>query len=91
MTKIGSFAKDPKLGGYGKLSLDSGEKILVHHDQGGFKGGGVRSPRKTPYSRSSPRAWTGPVRASKNASRSASSVSVSPACPMSFTRGPMSR
>jgi hypothetical protein len=30
---------DPNVGGYCQIRLDSGERILVNHDQGGFKGG----------------------------------------------------
>ena len=39
MSKVGTFVNDPKAGGYCKIALDSGEKIMVNHDQGGFKGG----------------------------------------------------
>jgi hypothetical protein len=39
MSKVGQFVTDPKVGAYCKITLDSGEKILVNHDQGGFKGG----------------------------------------------------
>jgi hypothetical protein len=39
MGKIGPFITDPKAGAYCQVALDSGEKILVNHDQGGFKGG----------------------------------------------------
>ena len=39
MTKIGRFVTDPKAGAYCQITLDSGEKIVVNHDQGGFKGG----------------------------------------------------
>ncbi len=39
MTKIGPFIVDPKAGAYCRITLDSGEKILVNHDMGGFKGG----------------------------------------------------
>jgi hypothetical protein len=39
MAKIGQFVTDPKEGAYCHMTLDSGERILVGHDQGGFKGG----------------------------------------------------
>jgi len=39
MTKIGRFVTDPKAGAYCQITLDSGEKIIVNHDKGGFKGG----------------------------------------------------
>jgi len=39
MAKVGPFIIDPKAGGYCRMTLDSGEKILVNHDKGGFKGG----------------------------------------------------
>lgn len=39
MTKIGRFVTDPKAGAYCQITLDSGEKIVVNHDKGGFKGG----------------------------------------------------
>lgn len=41
MAKVGRFVVDPKAGAYCQLTLDSGEKILVSHDKGGFKGGSV--------------------------------------------------
>jgi hypothetical protein len=41
MAKVGRFVTDPKAGAYCKIVLDSGEKILVNHDKGGFKGGTV--------------------------------------------------
>ena len=37
--KIGQFVTDPKEGAYCHVTLDSGERIIVSHDQGGFKGG----------------------------------------------------
>jgi hypothetical protein len=37
--KIGQFVTDPKEGAYCHMTLDSGERIIVSHDQGGFKGG----------------------------------------------------
>ena len=39
MAKVGRFITDPKAGAYCQITLDSGEKILVNHDKGGFKGG----------------------------------------------------
>ena len=39
MGKVGRFVVDPKAGAYCQIALDSGEKILVNHDKGGFKGG----------------------------------------------------
>jgi hypothetical protein len=39
MAKVGRFVMDPKVGGYCRITLDSGEKILVNHDKGSFKGG----------------------------------------------------
>jgi hypothetical protein len=39
MTKVGRFVTDPKAGAYCQITLDSGEKIIVNHDRGGFKGG----------------------------------------------------
>ena len=39
MGKVGRFVSDPKAGAFCQIALDSGEKILVSHDKGGFKGG----------------------------------------------------
>ena len=39
MAKVGRFVVDPKAGAYCQITLDSGEKIVVNHDKGGFKGG----------------------------------------------------
>jgi len=39
MGKVGRFVSDPKEGAYCQIALDSGEKVLVNHDKGGFKGG----------------------------------------------------
>ena len=39
MAKIGTFVVDPKAGSYCHITLASGERIIVSHDQGGFKGG----------------------------------------------------
>ena len=41
MTKVGRFVTDPRAGAYCQLVLDSGQKILVSHDKGGFKTGRV--------------------------------------------------
>ena len=41
MAKVGRFITDPKAGAYCQIVLDSGEKITVNHDKGGFKGGRV--------------------------------------------------
>ena len=41
MAKVGRFITDPKAGAYCQITLDSGEKLLVNHDKGGFKGGRV--------------------------------------------------
>ena len=39
MAKVGRFVTDPGAGAYCQITLDSGEKILVNHEKGGFKGG----------------------------------------------------
>lgn len=39
MAKVGRFIVDPRAGAYCQITLDSGEKIVVNHDKGGFKGG----------------------------------------------------
>ena len=39
MAKVGTFVNDPKAGGYCRITLDSGQKIIVNHAEGGFKGG----------------------------------------------------
>ena len=41
MGKVGRFVTDPKAGAYCQIVLDSGEKIIINHDKGGFKGGWV--------------------------------------------------
>jgi hypothetical protein len=41
MAKVGRFITDPKAGSYCQITLDSGDKILVSHDRGGFAGGSV--------------------------------------------------
>jgi hypothetical protein len=39
MARVGRFVVDPKAGAYCQLTLDSGQKLIVNHDKGGFKGG----------------------------------------------------
>jgi hypothetical protein len=39
MARVERFVSDPKAGAYCQITLDSGEKIIVNHDKGGFKGG----------------------------------------------------
>ena len=39
MGKVGQFITDPKAGAYCDVVLDNGDKILVNHTKGGFKGG----------------------------------------------------
>ena len=34
MAKVGRFVTDPKAGSYCRITLDSGERILVSHDKG---------------------------------------------------------
>jgi hypothetical protein len=41
MGKVGRFVTDPRAGAYCQVTLDSGEKILVSQDRGGFAGGSV--------------------------------------------------
>jgi hypothetical protein len=41
MAKVGPFISDPKAGAYCQITLDSGEKVIVNYDKGGFKGGRV--------------------------------------------------
>ncbi|HEY7654663.1 MAG TPA: hypothetical protein VIG07_17745 [Methylomirabilota bacterium] len=41
MTKVGRFVTDPRAGAYCQITLDSGEKIVVNHERGGFKGGAL--------------------------------------------------
>lgn len=41
MAKVGPFISDPKTGAYCRITLDSGEKLIVNHDKGGFKGGRI--------------------------------------------------
>lgn len=39
MAKVGRFVIDPGAGSYCQITLDSGEKVVLIHDKGGFKGG----------------------------------------------------
>jgi hypothetical protein len=39
MPKVGRFVTDPQAGAYCQITLDNGEKIIVNHEKGGFKGG----------------------------------------------------
>ena len=39
MGKVGRFITDPKAGAYCQVTLDSGDKLVVNHVKGGFKGG----------------------------------------------------
>jgi hypothetical protein len=39
MAKVGMFVTDPRAGAYCQITLDSGQKIIINHPGGGFKGG----------------------------------------------------
>ncbi len=39
MPKVGRFVTDPRAGAYCQITLDGGEKVVVNHEKGGFKGG----------------------------------------------------
>src|SRR4030095_6169935 len=39
MVKVGRFVSDPRAGAYCHITLDGGEKVIVDHEKGGFKGG----------------------------------------------------
>jgi hypothetical protein len=39
MAKVGRFVTDPKAGAYCYVTLDGGEKVIVNHSEGSFKGG----------------------------------------------------
>jgi len=39
MVKVGQFVTDPRAGAYCRITLDGGEKVIVNHQKGGFKGG----------------------------------------------------
>jgi hypothetical protein len=41
MAKVGPFITEPNAGAYCQITLDSGEKLIVNHDKGGFKGGRI--------------------------------------------------
>ena len=41
MSKVGRFVTDPRAGAYCQITLDSGERIVVNHNRGGFQGGNV--------------------------------------------------
>ena len=45
MVKVGRFVTDPKAGAYCTITLDSGEKVLINHEKGGFKGRWLRIER----------------------------------------------
>ena len=45
MSKVGRFVTDPRAGSYCQITLASGDKIVVNHDKGGFKGGRVTIER----------------------------------------------
>jgi hypothetical protein len=46
MGKVGRFVIDPKAGAYCDVTLDNGEKVLVNHEKGGFKGGQLTIEKK---------------------------------------------
>ena len=39
MPKVGRFVTDPRAGAYCQITLDGGDKVVVNHEKGGFKGG----------------------------------------------------
>lgn len=39
MPKVGRIVTDPRAGAHCQVTLDGGEKIIVHHEKGGFNGG----------------------------------------------------
>ena len=39
MPKVGRFVADPRAGAYCQIALDTGDKVIVNHDKGGFRGG----------------------------------------------------
>lgn len=53
MAKIGQFVTVPSAGAYCEIKFPSGEKALVNHDQGGFKGGRVTLVRSKLFGLSS--------------------------------------
>jgi hypothetical protein len=46
MGKVGRFVIDPKAGAYCDVTLDNGEKVMVNHEKGGFKGGQLSVEKK---------------------------------------------
>ena len=46
MGNVGRFITDPKAGAYCDVTLDSGDKLTVNHDKGGFKGGRLTIEKK---------------------------------------------
>jgi hypothetical protein len=46
MGKVGRFVTDPKAGAYCDVTLDNGDKLVVNHDKGGFKGGHLSLEKK---------------------------------------------
>lgn len=46
MGKVGRFVIDPKAGAYCDVTLDSGDKVTVNHEKGGFKGGQLSLEKK---------------------------------------------
>ena len=46
MGKVGRFITDPKAGAYCDVTLDNGDKVVVNHTKGGFKGGSLSVERK---------------------------------------------
>ena len=46
MGKVGRFVTDPKAGAYCEVTLDNGQKLIVNHDKGGFKGGHLTLEKK---------------------------------------------
>jgi hypothetical protein len=45
MGKVGRWVTDPKAGAYCTMTLDSGVKVIINHEKGGFKGGWLRIER----------------------------------------------
>ena len=46
MGKVGRFVTDPKAGAYCDVTLDNGDKLIVNHEKGGFKGGFLSVEKK---------------------------------------------
>lgn len=55
MGKVGRWISDPKAGAYCTITLDSGEKIVINHEKGGFKGGRLTIERPKLFGFSSDR------------------------------------